>query len=188
MQIASLISTLTEPMVLVMFLMGVGAWQAGLRDSALVSFLIYIGVFSLASLILRRLAMKRLDVNWDISDRSKRVKSLIPFLGICAVFFSVIFMWGNNALSDFGISLIVWLAGFSLITLRTKISGHMAVYMLTFGYMIIWFGAVWWLFLLALPLVAWSRLVLKRHTLYEVIGGTLYSIFFLLIFMQFFER
>ena len=34
------------------------------------------------------------------------------------------------------------------------------------------FGGYWWLLLLLIPVVAWSRLTLKRHSLPEVIVGT----------------
>lgn len=180
MQIASWISKLTEPMVLVVGLMTLGAWQQGLRGMPFLYFVVYIVFFFLGSLALRILAVKKLQTNWDISDREKRVKSLVPFLGICAVFFSCILFWNNAGLTHFGIGLVTWLLGFALITLRTKISGHMAVLTLLFGYMIIWFGAYWWLSLVLFPFVAWSRLILKRHTIIEVIGGVLYSVVFLL--------
>lgn len=181
MQIASWISKLSEPMVLVVGLMTLGAWQQGIRGMPFLYFAAYVVFFFLASLGLRVLAVRKLQTNWDISDREKRVKSLIPFLGICAVFFSCILFWRNAGLTHFGTGLVAWLVGFALITLRTKISGHMAVLTLVLGYLIIWFGAYWQFGLILLPLVAWSRLVLKRHTVVEVIGGVLYSAVFLFV-------
>jgi len=168
-------------MAAVVILLIAGAWQAGLRDAAFISFICYVGLFFLASWGLRLYAMKKLDTNWDISDRAKRVKSLVPFLGICAVFFGCMLLWGNGTLTRFGIALVVWILGFVLITLRTKISGHLGVLTLTLGFLTLWFGALWLPSLILLPIVGWSRLVLKRHTMTEVIGGVLYSVIFLLI-------
>lgn len=167
-------------MILVVGLMVLGAYQQGLRGASFNYFVAYILFFFLASFGLRMFAMKKLNTNWDISDREKRIKSLVPFLGLCAVIFSCLLFWRNPGLTRFGIGLLVWLVGFSLITTRTKISGHMSILTLTLGYMIMWYGAYWWLSLVFLPFVAWSRLVLKRHTMIEVIGGVLYSLVFLL--------
>lgn len=165
-------------MAAVVVLLITGAWQAGIRGTAFISFVSYVGLFFLASWWLRLYAMKKLDTNWDISDRAKRVKSLVPFLGICAVFFGCMLLWGNAALVRFGMTLVIWILGFVLITLRTKISGHLGVLTLTLGFLIIWFGAIWLPGLLLLPVVGWSRLVLRRHTMTEVIGGILYSLIF----------
>lgn len=185
MQIASWISKLSEPMVLVVGLLTAGAWQHGVRGTPFFLFVSYVFFFFLMSLVLRMYAVKKLDTNWDLSDRKKRVQSFVPFFGICAVFFSCILFWQNSGLTGFGLGLLGWLLGFALITLRTKISGHMAILTLTLGYFILWFGAYWLPVLFFLPLVGWSRLVLKRHTLIEVIGGILYSSVFLLFFTLF---
>lgn len=186
MQIASWISKLSEPMILVVGLMVLGAYQQGIRGASFNYFVAYIMFFFLASFGLRMFAMKKLNTNWDISDREKRIKSLVPFLGLCAVIFSCLLFWRNPGLTRFGIGLLVWLVGFSLITTRTKISGHMSILTLVLGYMIMWFGAYWWVSLISLPFVAWSRLVLKRHTIIEVIGGVLYSLVFLLMLRMIF--
>jgi membrane-associated phospholipid phosphatase len=186
--IASWVSKLSEPMVLVIGLLMAGAWRYGVRGLPFFLFSCYVLFFFLVSLFLRMYAVKKLDTNWDLSDRKKRVQSFIPFFGICAVFFSCMLVWQNSGLTGFGVGLLGWLLGFALITLRTKISGHMAILTLTLGYCIVWFGAYWLTGLIFLPLVAWSRLVLKRHTLVEVIGGILYSSVFLLFFTMFITK
>ncbi len=181
MRLASFISQLTEPMVLVTALVVSGAWQRGLRGIPFVSFVMYVGLFFLASLGLRIFAVRRLKTNWDISDREKRVKSLVPFVGICAVFFLCMLFWRNGGLIQFGMTLILWMVGFVLITLRTKISGHLAILTLTLGYAASWYGYMVLPAFGILPFVAWSRLVLKRHTMIEVIGGIMYSLAFLML-------
>jgi len=69
----------------------------------------------------------------------------------------------------------VWFIGDIAITSKIKISGHIQILVLTIGYMIAWYGAAMIPLLVLIPFVGWSRLVLKRHTLVEVIGGVLYS-------------
>lgn len=180
MRLAAFISFVTEPMVLVAALVVAGAWQKGLRGIPFISFIVYVGLFFLVTLGLRMFAVRKLKTNWDISDREKRVKSLIPFVGICALFFSCIIFWRNGGLVQFGIMLILWMAGFVLITLRTKISGHLSILTLVLGYLTSWYGYVFIPAFGILPFVAWSRLVLKRHTMTEVIGGIMYSFIFLI--------
>lgn len=180
MRLAAFISLVTEPMVLVAVLVVLGAWQSGIRGAPFFSFVVYVGLFFLASLWLRFFAVRTLKTNWDISDREKRVKSLVPFVGICVVFFSCMLFWRNSTLIQFGMMLIVWMVGFVLITLRTKISGHLAILTLTLGYAASWYGYIFLPAFVIVPLVAWSRLRLKRHTVIEVIGGFLYSLIFLI--------
>lgn len=183
MQIASLISYLTEPMIVAMGIVLLGGWHAGLRDNAFNTFSVAVVGCSVFIWVLRVLAVHRLRTNWDMSDRKKRVRSLLPLIGICVVFYALISSIGNGELARFGGWLFAWLIGFFLITLKTKISGHMAVLTLFVGLIWLWYGASYAALILALPAVSWSRLTLKRHTPVEVIGGTLYSLVFLLFFV-----
>jgi len=142
---------------------------------------VYLLIVSIVLWIARIYAVKILRTNWDISDRAKRVQSLIPLIGICIGFLLGLLLWDNQGLIRFGSMLLLWLVGFSLITLKTKISGHMAVLTFSVGLLLYWYGLVALPLMALLPMVGWSRLVLKRHTMIEVIGGTLYSTIFLFL-------
>ena len=63
------------------------------------------------------------------------------------------------------LTVLISFAGFSLITFFWKISGHAFINALVTGYIIQWFGWSWWPVLLIVPLVSWSRVVRKDHTL-----------------------
>lgn len=180
MNIAAYVSYCTEPLLLVIVLILLGGWHAGLRDLPWIYFLVYVGVFSFLVWVLRIVAVKKLKTNWDMSDRKKRVYVLFPLVAISAIFFLLQLMWGNASLLWFSLSLFVWILGFALITLRTKISGHMAVLTLCIGSLVLWYGVQYSPLFLLVPLVAWSRIVLKRHTPIEVIGGVSYSALVLL--------
>lgn len=172
MRFATLISQWTEPMIVFMGLALLGGWQSGLRDAVFFFYVIYLLVISIIIWFVRLRLTRSLHTNWDVSDRPKRVRLLVLLLGFSILFFSSLVFFGSASLMKVSGMYFLWLLGFSLITLKTKISGHMAVSTLAVG----WF----WPIALALPFIGWSRLVLKRHTVREVIGGFLYSFVFLL--------
>lgn len=181
MQFASLVSQFTEPMIIVMLLVVLSGWQAGLRGMEFVWFITYLVLISLAVWIARLRLVKSLHTNWDVSDRPKRVRLLILLLGFSVVVFSSFFLFQNARLVGMSAQFFLWLLGFFLITLRTKISGHLAVFTLGVGYLMNWYGLLVMPLVFLLPLVGWSRLILKRHTLIEVVGGIAYSVTFLLV-------
>jgi membrane-associated phospholipid phosphatase len=61
----------------------------------------------------------------------------------------------------------------SLITLYWKISFHTAVVTSVVTAIVILGGFEFWPFFLLIPVVAWARVALKKHTLWQAIGGAL---------------
>lgn len=178
MTIPAAVSAVTEPTVVLFFLGLAAAWQYGVRGIPFAAFVLYV-LFSMAVVsYLRLLYVRRVKTNWDLSDRKKRFSLMVPFLLLAVLLCSALFVWGNMALVRFSGLMLVWFVGLIAITAKVKISGHMAVLTLALGYVARFYGARWLLLAVVLPLVAWSRLTLKRHTLAEVIGGTLYSAFY----------
>lgn len=180
MNFASLISTTTEPMLLAMIVGFIGGWQTGLRGYIYIWYVLYLLGLSLVIWVARLRFMHSMHTNWDVSSRPKRVRLLIFLLGFSAFIFLSIFVFHTPALTRFVFGLLLWLLGFFLITLKTKISGHMAVATLIVG----WF----WPIIFLLPLIGWSRIVLKRHTVGEVIGGFLYTLLWLSLVQRFLMR
>lgn len=174
---ASLVSTITEPMLLITGIALAVGWQAGLRGSTYGWYVLYLLGITLIIWRARIYFSKSMRTNWDVSDRIKRVRLLILLLGFSVLIWLSLFMFRVGALSRFMLGLFIWLLGFFLITLKTKISGHIAVATLA----VFWF----WPMAVVLPLVGWSRLVLKRHTPIEVIGGFLYSLIWLRLAQHF---
>jgi membrane-associated phospholipid phosphatase len=71
----------------------------------------------------------------------------------------------------------------SLITLKWKISGH-AIAVSSFCVLCgIFLGAFAWFTFLLVPIVIWSRLRLRRHTLMQTAAGTLLGLTMLLVFL-----
>lgn len=114
--------------------------------------------------------------DFDLSNREERSKFYLllwPLL-ICylvvAVFFKGIFF----SLSIITVGIVVGLMIYEIVNARIKASVHVGVvtaFVITLGvlYGSIPFLLTFWI----LPLVAWSRLILKRHTIQEVLAGTI---------------
>lgn len=106
----------------------------------------------------------------DVSDRHERIKVLTAIMLFLLVDFFILQKLHISSLIFLYTMFLFWFAGFFLITLVYKISGHVGIATLV--------GLLWWPLLFAVPLVAWSRIVLKRHTKGEVVAGFLYSLLF----------
>ncbi len=111
-------------------------------------------------------------------DVSKRTQRPLLFLvsGVLAVFYlgGLFIFNGPNALVVITIGILIGIGLASIINTRLKASMHVAtISALIFALAIIYNG--WYLATLFLiPLVAWARLRIKRHTLPEtVVGGLL---------------
>lgn len=168
MTIALFVSSFFEPMLVLCFAAIAAGWQNGLRETSLMWYSVYIVIFSLGIAGVRFLLSRRAKTNWDFSDRKKRVMPLLIFTAIFAGNLWFISRFGSRELLSFHALWFVWIVGFSLITLKRKISGHLSVLTLA--------AMHWWPLMFVVPLVGWSRVTLKRHTLKEVIGGALYSL------------
>ncbi len=172
---AGFVSRLTEPMTVLILLAVGGAWHAGMSGFPYLLFIVYLAGIGVAVWFARKRTMKTLQTNWDVSDRRKRIRLLVLLLVFAVFLFLTILAWGNAGLIRLGIGFLLWLVGFFLITLRTKISGHVSVLMFSAGYLTAWYGIPGALMFLLVPPVAWSRLLLKRHTPVEVIGAAVYT-------------
>lgn len=173
--LAKIISKLFEPMITLFVVALLGGWQAGLTGPALVAYLSYITVLFSIVAWARAAIAKRYKTDWDISERAKRIRPLVLLLGFAVFNVFMVFFWKNPALTHLYLLLSVWLAGFFLLTLFIKISGHVGIVTLALGLIIRWFGWTWWPVALTIPLVGWARVAGRHHTVLEVIAGILYS-------------
>ena len=174
--LARIVSEIFEPMVVFLVITLVGAWHFHLRGIRYATYALYIvGVGMLVAAARVRL-MRMMHTNWDISNRPKRVRLLMLLLAFCFLLFWSTFLWHSMAFSRFFELFLLWLVGFFLITLRIKISGHMAVAVLAIGLLVSWYEISLWVLAVLVPILGWSRLKLKRHTLTEVVLGAAYSL------------
>ena len=174
---AKIISFIFEPFFLLPVIVILAAVRSGMTGN---SFLIFLAVlvfgFFLPPTILRYWAVKTKRItNWDISDRKQRVGAFI-FLFLFLIVDYVLLLFFSNAellkLMQFYLFSFVFFYG---VTLFWKISGHLIYTVINFGILYAWYPQTLWLFFCVPLLLAWSRVVLKRHTLAQTIGGIIFG-------------
>lgn len=161
-KLATVISRLFDPFVMFAVVYFVLLWG---HPSFISAFLSMVGV----PFVLFVLAWKtRYISNWDIKDRNERPKLLWPLVIIELVAIYIFQLW-------FLLPMIGAMIGFASITHAWKISGHAMSVALAAGLVVARFGWDWWPVLLFVPLMCWSRIVTKNHTLAQTIAGSIYG-------------
>lgn len=120
--------------------------------------------------------------DWDITKREERYRLYsFTFLSIviCLIVFS---FFKEKMLFYFYLKLLLPVFIFFLITFFWKISGHTLVNSLFVLLLYFYFdkSVILYLGIFLLILVGWSRMILKKHTLAQVIAGTLLSLLILI--------
>lgn len=129
-------------------------------------------IFALSLFVLMGVK-KKMFTDLDVSKREQR-----PLLFFMAVLFtsfyitSLFVLHGPYILYILAISVLLGISFASVINRKIKASMHMAAITALIVPVAISFGTYYLLLLFLIPLVAWSRLYTKRHTLSEVIVGT----------------
>jgi hypothetical protein len=118
---------------------------------------------------------KKLFTDMDVSKRTQRPLLFLASAVVAVLYIvGVSFSHGPRVLTGIGVGVILGVLITSIVNTKLKASIHVAtVSALIFALAIIYSG--YYLFLLFLiPLVAWARLKIHRHTLPEtVVGGLL---------------
>jgi membrane-associated phospholipid phosphatase len=185
--IPTIISRLFEPVVILGLLSIAGIvsqTNLPLTDAIGISMFFVFGIFLPPFLVLLYAVKKKWVKDIDVSDRRQRVWVLLSLVIFLLVDFFVERMLHVAFIDRLFEFFIVWFAGFFCITtLGWKISGHIGIGTIAILMLIHWFGPTMSLWFLVLPLIAWARLVLKKHTLSQIIGGFFYSfgVYFLVI-------
>lgn len=172
---AKFISTIFEPMIVVYVVALLGGRHAGLMGDAWVWYALYLTIFMSLVTLIRVYFASRYHTNWDISDRKKRVGPLVVLMAVFGLHYFVVRSVDNASLTWLFILFMAWTVGFFLITLKTKLSGHVGVLTLALSIILKWYGDIAIPLLLLIPLLSWSRIQLKRHTMKEVFIAIAYS-------------
>ncbi len=183
MRLATIISRVFEPLVVLAAVATLSGVKAGFVGTELVSYLTILLIAFFVPVVGFRLWFVRVkNVDWDIRDRKKRLVPLLILLAFTAIIYPISTLWRNFVISSLFGLLFVWTVGFSVITMVWKISGHASVAAFATGLIIQWFGWGWWPVLLTVPLVGWARVARRDHTVGQVIAGALYSWGLVLLF------
>lgn len=125
--------------------------------------------------------------DFDLSQREEREKfyAIALLLSICYFGAALFFKGIVFPLSIVGLGIVLGVVAFSVVNLFVKASLHVGIacaFVITISILLkssdVFIFSIW-----IIPLVIWARLVLKRHTLKEVVaGGFLGSIITLVTF------
>lgn len=136
--------------------------------------IIYSSTYLLAT-ILPYLILKKLGKasDYEFTNRKERPPYFITLSILFAILFLILKTYGISTLTNVSLALFVVASIITAVTFFWKISGHMTystLLFMTLGYI---FSPYYLLLFLFSPFIAWSRIVLKKHTLGQVIAGTI---------------
>ena len=111
-----------------------------------------------------------------VSRRSQRAPVLAMAIA-CVLVGLGILLWAGAPASvvDMVLALIAGIAVLAIVSIWWKVSGHAAAVSSAAVSMLVLFGPGWWPLLLIVPAVGWARVVLRAHTLTQVIAGTVFG-------------
>lgn len=168
-KIATILSRIFDPFIMLAVMMVILLSHTAVFIPAFVSMVIVpFALFVIA-------VQTKFVSDWDLRDRRQRPKIIWPLVGIETVCVMIFHLW-------FLVPILISIIGFAIITHFWKISGHAMAAALATGTIIVNFGWAWWPVLLIVPLVGWSRVIRKNHTILQVIAGALYSWILLVVF------
>ncbi len=169
---ASWISILAHPFVMTGVMVAGSALHSGtVRDAAAALLLAGAAILPVAILMIRQ--VRRGD--WENVDASNRAERPILFAtGIVALAallaFELAFRPGSFLIRG-GVIVMIMLVICAIATRWIKVSLHMAFGALSATTLLLLGSPAGWILLAVLPLLAWSRLALSRHTVGELVSG-----------------
>lgn len=175
---ATIISRMLDPFIVFFSLMIMASLQGGASGKELLFtlFVIVAGILvPPVSLLLWAVRTKKVT-NWDVSNRKQRIWVFLIFILFLFIDVFIINSLHNEELSRFFAMCLVSFMGTFAITLFWKISGHLSTLAIAIGMIFHWYGFSWWSLFFLLPILCWSRVILKRHTLAQTIAGSIYGL------------
>lgn len=120
------------------------------------------------------LALKKMGKisDYDFTKRKERPPYFLSVSFLYGILFLLIYRFGFPILSNITLTLFVVATTITVITFFWKISGHMTYSTLLFCTLIYLFSPYYILLFLFSPFIGWSRIVLKKHNLAQVLAGT----------------
>ncbi|EKD76513.1 MAG: PAP2 family protein [uncultured bacterium] len=109
----------------------------------------------------------------EITKVSERRLYFIVIMALHLISVGLLWWFGNAVAAE--LRLLGWMieiAG-TIITFYWKISVHLAANSFMIAIIMVLFGWQWWPLLLILPVVAWARVVRKKHTVAQTLAGSI---------------
>lgn len=109
--------------------------------------------------------------DWDTTRREQRIKLYGFTLVVHSIGAILALLLGKIVLAKILFLFLILAAVFTLITFKWKISIHTGVSSAAVVFLGLLFGFQWlWLFLIVAA-IAWARIVMKKHTVWQTITG-----------------
>lgn len=154
--------------------------------AALLSLLIIGGIFVPVSVRTWLGVRKGKYTNLDVSDQTQRQEWFVAITVMVIIVTIIIWLTNQQRSLVLGMTFSsIMMVLTKLINYRIKVSMHMTFHAFVSFMILYFYPVVGVLALLFLPLLAWSRLYLKRHYLNEVVVGTLLGSTFGALFWYF---
>lgn len=172
---AQFISFLFNPLALMVFLPYFVVFRQTTDIFYALKWQLYTSVFIGATIVFFFIGKRRgFFSDYDISKREERPKFYFIVMALAAVYLlSALFFKGILfPLSIMAFGICAAILSFAIVNYRLKASGHVAVataFIITMGSLYgreAFLATVW-----IVPLVAWSRVFLHRHSVHEIIAG-----------------
>lgn len=121
----------------------------------------------------------------DVSKREQRPAFYLFAIYVCLLYLgSLMLLDGPPVLFLAGCGVLLSILSISIVNLKIKASVHVATVTALIFIVSILYGDAFLLFLLVIPVIIWSRVVTKRHTLPEaVVGGTVGVVLTLIVYI-----
>ncbi len=124
----------------------------------------------------------------DLSHRKERPVFLAVFIASLAIASFLLYVLGvPKPFFVYAFSGLIMVILASVITLSWKISFHTAVTTSIITAIVILGGLRFWPFFLLIPIIGWARMALKKHTFWQVVGGTILAFAITTIIFYFFD-
>ncbi len=175
--LARILSTLFHPAILFLPIpyIIISHTTSNVSEAIRWTFFSWIFIFSLAVYVFYEVKIGKFN-NFDISNRKQRPR-LFFAIGLLSLIYiaTLILFQGPVSLIIITLGILFGLLGLDLINTMIKASIHVASVSGILLSIVILDGIQYWYLLLLVPLVAWSRIQLKRHTMGETITGAVFG-------------
>jgi membrane-associated phospholipid phosphatase len=169
-RLATIISRLFDPFIMLAVMIAI------LLSNTAVFIPAFVGMVIVPFLLFVIALKLKFVSDWDLRDRRERPKIVWPLVVIETVCVMIFHLW-------FLVPILVSIIGFAVITHFWKISGHAMAAALATGIVVVTYGWAWWPVLLIVPLVGWSRVIRKNHSILQVVAGAVYAWVFVYVFL-----
>lgn len=178
-EIAELISTITDPLIITIVTLLVILKSISMTfKEATLWFLLVMGITIVPTALYIFRGMKKGDIHdWFITERKERYKVLlVGMFSLLILNLILLLMSAPSLLLVFGQTAFLLGLFLSLTTLFWKVSFHSSFFTFFAASLVGLFGMkLAWLFVF-LPLVGWARIKLHKHTVGQVVVGSLMSL------------